>query len=454
VSLRSTAAEPRRPSIDTVAGLVACVLLISANAVFVAAEFGLVAVDRVRIERDHAEGSAPAGRVLGLLRNLSSTLAAAQLGITLASLVLGFVAEPTVRRVLDPVLGEGSGWSVPIALVLATVFQTVFGELIPKSIAVTFAPATTRRLAVPIRLWLAFARPITSVLHGLSNRIVRIVGVEPRAELAATTSREELELLIRTSGEHGALEADEVNLLTRSIRFTEKTAADVLVPRVAMEAIHRDATVADLVARAVEHQYSRLPVFGADLDDIVGVVHVKSVFAVPPERRAATTVATIAEEVLAVPEGRELVELFGDFRTRHAYLAVVVDEHGGTAGIVTLEDLLEELVGEIGDEYDEDDDAVLTTTRDEAGARILPGSLHPDEVFEACGFRLPEGEYETLAGFVLSGLGHVPEPGERVAVDGWDFEVVAMDRLRVASVRVQPPAGWRAAAAPVERGGT
>jgi CBS domain containing-hemolysin-like protein len=416
--------------------------LISANAFFVAGEFSLVACDRVRIEHEADSGSSTARRVVSLSRQLSLSLASTQLGITVASLLLGFIAEPSVRRVLEPILGDAKGVSVVVSLFLAAVFQTVLGEVVPKSVAITFADRTARTLAYPLWIFTLVTRPVSKVFNGIANKVVRSFGVEPRDELSSTTSTEELQFLIKTSGEAGALDPEDVRLLTRTIRFAEKTAADALVPRVQIEAVRFDATVADVVARALETKYSRLPVYETDLDDIVGVVHVKSVFTVPAERRATTPVTAIMSEVLAVPEGRDLGELFRDFRARHMYLAVVVDEHGGTAGIITLEDVVEELVGEIGDEYDDDDADTddATFTRGQArGTFVVPGSLHPDEVYERCGFTMPEGEFETFAGFVLDQLGHLPEPGERFEYNGWRFEVVAMDRRRVAAVRVKAP---------------
>ena len=417
-------------------------MLISANAFFVAGEFSLVACDRVRIEHEADAGSSTARRVVSLSRQLSLSLASTQLGITVASLLLGFIAEPSVRRVLEPVLGDAKGVSVVVSLFLAAVFQTVLGEVVPKSVAITFADRTARTLAYPLWIFTLVTRPVSKVFNGIANKVVRGFGVEPRDELSSTTSTEELQFLIKTSGEAGALDPEDVRLLTRTIRFAEKTAADALVPRVQIEAVRYDATVADVVARALETKYSRLPVYETDLDDIVGVVHVKSVFTVPAERRGTTPVTAIMSEVLAVPEGRDLGELFRDFRARHMYLAVVVDEHGGTAGIITLEDVVEELVGEIGDEYDDDDADTddATFTRGQArGTFVVPGSLHPDEVFERCGFTMPEGEFETFAGFVVDQLGHLPEPGERFEYKGWRFEVVAMDRRRVAAVRVKAP---------------
>jgi CBS domain containing-hemolysin-like protein len=414
--------------------------LISANAFFVAGEFSLVACDRVRIEHEADSGSSTARRVVSLSRRLSLSLASTQLGITVASLLLGFIAEPSVRRVLEPILGDAKGVSVVVSLFLAAVFQTVLGEVVPKSVAITFADTTARTLAYPLWLFTVATRPVSTVFNGIANRVVRRFGVEPRDELSSTTSTEELQFLIRTSGEAGALDPEDVRLLTRTIRFADKTAADALIPRVQIEAVAREASVADLVARVIDTKYSRLPVYGTDLDDIVGVVHVKSIFSVPAAARATTPVAEIMSEVLAVPEGRDLGELFRDFRAQHSYLAVVVDEHGGTAGIITLEDVVEELVGEIGDEYDDDDaDATTFTRGQERGTFVVSGSLHPDEVIERCGFSMPDGEFETFAGFVVDQLGHVPETGERFEYDGWRFEVVAMDRRRVAAVRVKAP---------------
>ena len=436
------------PLIDTALGLIACFALIAANAVFVAGEFSLVAADRVRIEAEAAEGKVTAKRVLGLSRNLSLTLAATQLGITVASLLLGFLAEPAVRRVLDPVLGDTKTWSVVVSLLLATIFQTVLGEVVPKNLAISSPNATARALAFPVWLFGVITGPVTRLFNGIANRIVRAFGVEPRDELSTTNSMEELALLIKSSGEAGALEPEDVTLLTRSIRFGEKTAEDVLVPRVQIEALHRATTLTDLVAKAVATNYSRFPVFGRDLDDIVGVVHAKSVFTVPRDQWPATLVASIMHAVLAVPERRDLADLFHDFRSQRSYLAVVVDEHGGTAGIITLEDVLEELVGEIGDEYDTDEDTTSLPSGngqrgniEESDVYLLAGSLHHDEVREQCGLHMPDGEFETLAGFVLDQLGRVPVAGESFSYDGWLIEVVSVERRRVVTVRLVAPYG-------------
>jgi CBS domain containing-hemolysin-like protein len=254
-------------------------------------------------------------------------------------------------------------------------------------------------------------------------------------------SLEELELLIRSSGEEGTLEPEALTLLTRSIRFGEKDAASALVPRPSVTSVAVGDSVADLAARAVDTGHSRFPVVGTDLDDVRGVVHVKDVYRVPFPERAGTSVEEIMVPAFVVPETRDLADLLADLRRMGSHLAVVVDEHGGTAGIITLEDVLEEIVGEIDDEHDRPTPELTVVQR--PGEWILDGSLHPDEVFDACGFRMPEGDYETLAGFVLAELGRIPDVGARFDHDGWHLEVVARDNLRVSSVslRHRPGAG-------------
>lgn len=420
----------------------AAVGLVVANAGFVAAEFALVAVDRARVDERAGQGNARAGQVQRLLGRLSYHLSGAQLGITITSLLLGALAEPAIAQVIEPWLGDAfggssAGVSVAIALVVATVVQMVFGELVPKSIATTKPLETSFALARPTAVYGVLARPLVALLDGMANRLTRKVGVEPAEELEAIPDRGELEHLIRSSGEEGTLDAGEVELLTRSIRLADKSADDAMVPRTRMVAIESVATVAGLVEIAGTTGHSRFPVIGDDLDDVVGVVHVKAVHSVPVSRRADTPVTELMAPAVAIPESRDLDELLVDLREGGQQLAVVVDEHGGTAGIITLEDVIEEIVGEIDDEYDAP--PTLLTRVEAAGSTVVPASLHPDEVMDATGFEMPEGEYETLAGLVLDRLGHIPVPGEMATVDGWRLEVVAMDRLRIATVRLVAP---------------
>ena len=413
-----------------------------ANAGFVAAEFALVAVDRTRVEERAGQGSGVARQVQRLLSRLSYHLSGAQLGITITSLLLGFIAEPAIATLIAPLLERvvsdpPSGLSIGAALFIATIVQMVLGELVPKAIATSRPLETSFALARPTAVYGVLARPVVALLDGLAARLTRRLGVEPTEELEAIPDREELEHLIRSSGEEGTLDAGEVELLTRSIRLADKSADDAMIPRVRVVAVENTATVDALVDVAVDTGHSRFPVIGDDLDDVVGFVHVKAVHEVPVDRRSSTSVSELMAPILAVPEARELDELLLDLRQGGSQLAVVIDEHGGTAGIITLEDILEEIVGEIDDEYD---DAPAQLTRVEAkGSTVLPASLHPDEVESATGFEMPDGEYETLAGLILDRLGHIPVPGEMCTVDGWRLEVVAMDRLRIATVRIVAP---------------
>lgn len=424
--------------IDVALGLVAVAVLVVATSFFVAAEFALVAVDRDRVESLAERGDRRARVARSALRRLSFNLSGAQLGITVTSLVLGFIAEPTVAEVLKPLFGfvpsgARAGVAVGVALVMVTILTMVVGELIPKGVAVSKPLESALALAAPIRVYSTLFGPLIKVLNAAADWSVRHLGIEPRDELRSVRTIEELELLIESSGEEGTLDPEAFNLLARTIRFGNKTAADALVPRVDMVSIPASATVADLAALAVRSGHSRFPIIGGDSDDVVGIVHAKDVLLIQADERATSPVTAIAREPLFVPEGRTLQSLLTEIRNGTKPLAVVLDEYGGVAGVVSLEDILEEIVGDIEDEHDP---APPLTQSLPEGTLVVEGSLHPDEVREVIGFEVPEGPYETLAGYLLSRLGHIPVPGERVSAAGWIFEVLAMDRRRIASVRV------------------
>lgn len=412
-------------------------LLVGINGFWVAVEFALVAVDRSRLQ---AEGTRSwrARTALDLIRRLSFHLSGAQLGITVTSLILGFLIEPLAAQLLEPLVGGvmGRGATIALGLALATVFQMVVGELVPKNIAIARAEQTTLALAPLAKLLNLAAAPFIHLFNSAANATVRRLGMEPQEELQHVRSLEEIEYLIRSSGEIGTLAPEALELLTRTIRFGNKTAAEALTPRFQVVSVPVDATVAELVELARVENYSRFPVHGRGLDDIRGVVHLKEVFSLPLQQRTERSVGSIMVDAYVVPETRELLGLLGELRESGEKLAVVIDEHGGTAGIVTLEDILEEIVGEIDDEHDE---ATGDTVAVEPGVYVLAGTLHADEVAERCGFEVPDGDYETLAGFVLDRLGHLPEPGEEVTCDGWRIEVVEMDRRRIASLQLTEP---------------
>lgn len=424
-------------------GLIAVVLLIATTGFFVAAEFALVAIDRSRLEQQAQSGSRRAVVALSVVRRLSFHLSGAQLGVTLSSLVLGFVAEPTlVRAFRGPVtalIGGGAAEtvSVIVALTVATVGSMLLGELIPKGLVLARPMRATLYLAGPLRIFSVVFGPLIAFANGVANRIVRLFGVEPREELTAARSPEELQALVRASGEGGGLHSEEVTLLSRSLRFGTKTAEDAMVPRRDVVYLPRDATVADLTKVAIDTGHSRFPVIGTDLDEVVGVVHAKDVFRLAPAHRATASVESLMSPLVAVPEYRPLSKLLGDLQGRGTHLALVVDEYGGTAGIITVEDLLEEIVGEIADEYDAPD--VSLTALGPGGSMNLSGGLRPDEVADSVGFHMPEGPYATLAGFVLHRLGHIPAEGEWFSEQGWLLRVSGMDRHRIETVGILGP---------------
>ena len=429
---------------ETLLGFGAVVLLIAATAVFVASEFAMVAVERPQLDL-LAQTSRRARLAKRLLARLSFHLSGAQLGITVAALLLGFIAEPTIGAAVEDVFGiESRTASVAIALALASALTTVVGELVPKGLAIA-RPARTAIATAPFtHAYGIVAKPVIAVLDSTANWLVRLLGVEPADELRSVRSLDELAILIRSSGEQGTIRDEDRELLDRTIRFSGKDAADALVPRLAMTAVPKTATVGELSALAIETGHSRIPVYGSDLDDIVGVVEAKDVYRLRGPERAAATVEQIMREPTVVPETRPLDDILMDMRSAQNRFAVVVDEHGGTAGLITLEDLVEEIVGDIEDEYDP---TLRLSTPLGAGRYVLDASLHHDEVEALVGFDMPEGEYETLAGFLLDRFGYIPDVGDRVEYAGWDFEVLERDRLRVSSVAVQPPEPRRDGAA-------
>ena len=350
-----------------------------------------------------------------------------------------------IEPALSPVVGEAAtrGVSLVIAIVVATFVQMTVGELVPKGLAIARPETTTFLLAPAIAVYGIVFGPLIKLLDGAANRAVRLLGIEPADELSRVRTLPELKALVESSREEGTLDIGASELLTRTIRFEGKVAEDVLIARTAVAALPRDATIADLVLLAITSGHSRFPVYADDLDEVLGVVHVRRVHGVPAEERATTEVIGYIEPVFAVPESRDLAEVLIDLHRENAHLAVVVDEYGGTAGIITLEDILEEIVGEIADEHDPLEQPVSRSTAD--GEWVVAGTTHPDELADMTTLLIPEGEYETLAGFLLDRLGHIPCDGEIVVFKGWTLRVESMDRRRIAEVRVQSPTFLRGA---------
>ena len=426
-------------------GLLAVVALTLGTAVSVASEFALTALERSQVDAHVAErGDRSAKRVQRAHRALSFQLSGSQLGITVTTLVTGYVAEPAIAALFQPGLagiglpgGLAGGIATVLALLLATTLSMVFGELVPKNIAIA-DPLRTARAVVWMQSGFAYTfRWLISGLNAAANAIVRRLGVEPAEELRSARSPHELSSLVRTSARHGTLDAGTATLLDRSLRFTDRVAEDLMTPRVRVESLDADDTVGDLVALSRRSGFSRFPVYDNDPDVVLGVVHVKQAFGVPVADRSWVTVRELTQAVPTVPESLDGDALLTSLRESGLQVALVVDEYGGTAGLVTLEDLVEEIVGEVRDEHDRAEQARVRLLG--RGIWLVSGLLRDDEVAEATGFDMPEGPYETLAGLVVARLGRIPAVGADVTVDGWTLTVMRRDRHRVAELRLARP---------------
>ncbi len=421
---------------------------------FVAAEFSLVNLDRADLEARQRDGAKGLGPIIGALRITSTHLSSAQLGITMTTLLAGYTFEPALSGFLAVPLAAlrlSPAAREPIAAVLgllcATVISMIIGELLPKNLSLAL-PLRIARVVVPFQVgFTAVFRPAVVLLNRTANAVLRAVGVEPKEELSGARSAEELSSLVRRSAMEGVLDRDTATLLTRSLSFSGHTAADVMTPRPRLSVIPRSASAADVLDLARRTGFSRFPVTGEDgVDDVVGVVHVKQAMAVPRDRRAEVPVGAIENRPLRVPETVTLDALLGELRGRGYQMAIVIDEYGGTAGVATLEDLVEELVGDLVDEHDRTR-AGIVRGRD---SLTFPGILRPDEIEDQAGVRVPEsGLYETVAGFVVSELGRLPRVGDTVRIEQGVLEVLRLDGRRIDRLRFRPDPSPQAEAAGV-----
>lgn len=426
--------------------LAAAGLLILANGFFVAAEFGLVTVDRSEAERAATEGDRPARAVVAALRELSFQLSGTQLGITLTSLVVGMLAEPALARLLHaPLTAVGlppstvPSVAVATGILLASALQMVIGELVPKNWAVSHPMRVARFVARPQRAFSRLFRPVIAGLNNIANRLVRLLGVEPTDELAAARTRGELVSLATHSARAGALEPDTAELFVRTLSLGELTVDTVMTPRVRVSALHCSATAQDVLNLTRATGLSRFPVYQEGLDEVVGMVHLKDALAVPARDRLRLPVADIAVPPLLVPETVPVQVLLDRLRSDQP-IAVVVDEYGGTAGVVTLEDIVEELVGEVRDEHDGDEAALpeLSGPRpaeDGYPAWDAAGSCRTGRL-ASIGMDVPDGPYETVAGLVADLLGRIPVPGDTARLPDWELRVRLVSHHRAEQVRL------------------
>ncbi|MEV0327277.1 hemolysin family protein [Micromonospora echinospora] len=435
-----------------VVGLVLIIVLTAATGYFVAQEFGYVAVDRGKLRQMADDGDPAAARALQVTSRLSFMLSGAQLGITVTALLVGYVAEPFLGAGLAELLGVAGistavslPLSVALALVIATVVQMVLGELAPKNLAIARPEPLARALSRSTLIYLAVAGPLIKLFDRAAVRLLRRVGIEPIEELPSGATPQDLEQIIAESREEGHLDAAMSDLLDRGLDFRGLTAGEAMVPRVDVHTVRADEPVRRVV-ELLDTGHSRFPVRGAEgVDDLVGVVGIADVLGVPPAERGTTPVSAVAVPPLLVPETLPLPTVLDRLRVGHRQLACVVDEYGGFAGVISLEDIAEELVGPI---RDEDDPPERAPARQDDGSWVVPARWRIDEVADSTGIALPEGpEYDTVSGLVMRELGRVPEVGDLLEIglpaeDGEPapralVEVLAVDRHVADSVRLR-----------------
>lgn len=435
--------------------LLVSIVLVLGCGVFVAAEFSLLAVNRNSVEALAKKGDPAARGVLRALQTLSTQLSSAQVGITLTNLIIGYLAEPAIAQLIKPLLTMlhvpaqlTASIAITLGLVIATAVTMIFGELVPKNLAIARPYKTAASIQFPLMLFTALMRRPIALLNGSANAILRWFGIRPTEKLASARSADELLSLVRRSADRGTLPRETAAMLERSLNFGDLTALDAMTPRLRVKALQQDGVVADVLRLARETGFSRFPVYGATLDDVVGVVHVKHALSAPKADRTSVKISDRMIEPLLVPSSISLEALLDDLRGNGLQMAIAVDEFGAVDGVITIEDLLEELVGDLKDEHDHSG-AVVSALSEYSWD--ISGLLRPDELAEATDVYLPEHEeVETIAGLVAHRLERIPEVGDEVVVAGVDregrdvvatFTVLNMDRHRVDRLRLDSAPG-------------
>ncbi|MFQ5746568.1 MAG: hemolysin family protein [Gemmatimonadota bacterium] len=438
-------------SLAVVLKLLAVLVLVAANAFFVAAEFALVGARRTRIRELAAGGDRLARSVEAAQKNLDRSISGTQLGITLASLGLGWIGEPAIAQTLHGAFASLAppwsgimthGTAAALAFALITFLHIVLGELAPKSLALLRPETVSRAVAGPLNAFNAIVTPFIWVLNGAANGVLRAAGMSVAGARERVHSSDEIQMLVRQSLAEGAVEDDEEAMIHGVFELTHTVAREVMTPRPDIVAFHESATLDEVLNVAAESGFSRFPVYRSSIDEVTGVVLVKDLLGwLRDGDDASFSLSEVAREPYFVPDSKAVDDLIADFRASKLHLAIVVDEFGGTDGIVTLEDLLEEIVGDIYDEHDaaEADIRIL-----EDGRILLDGGADFTDVLEE--FDLPaveeeDDDYDTIAGYVIAHLGRIPEPGERVRLGRGEFEVLETHEQRVTSLELRLDVG-------------
>ena len=440
-------------------GVLGLIVLVALNGLFVAAEYSLVSVRRTRIDQRAVEGSIPARRVQRVLSQLDLYIAAVQLGVSMASLGIGFIAEPSIEHLVRPVLNgahlpEGTlrAISFAIAFILSTFLHILFGELVPKSIALQRSEQVAFSLSAPLAAFTRVFRPVIRALTGLSVAILKLLGMKAVAGHRTPHSEEEIRAIVSASSQEGVLEDEEKELLYNVFDLSDTPTRAIMTPRVDMVVIPEEATLSDLLALYQEHGYSRVPVYRGTRDTIVGIAHASDVLAHLASLESVQ-VGAIVRPTYYAPESMKVIDLFRALKARKTHMAIVVDEFGGTSGLVTFEDVLEELVGEIYDETDEEEAALVQRVGE--GVYLIDAATPVGDVEDVLGVSLADGEeddFDTLSGYINQRFGYIPAAGEGMEVEGWRLQVEKADERRVSKVRASKIHGADASVAPSASG--
>ena len=425
-------------------GILALVVLVLLNGYFVASEFALVSVRRTKIDQLVNENVSSARSVQAILKKLDLYIASTQLGITMASLSIGFVAEPAIEHLIAPAL-KNAGLeestvktiSFATAFIISTILHIVFGELAPKTLALQRSEKTSLAVAVPLLIFTTLFRPVILSLNWLGNAVVKLFGLEPDTGHRAAYSSEEIRMIVDSSGQAGVFEQQAQEMLENVFEFQDTPVKAIMVHRTEVEAMEKGSSLREMVALRKKFSYSRLPVFDETVDNIIGIVHTQDAL-LHVDELDSTTVDDLMRPAFFVPENMKVRDLFSSLKKQKSHMAIVVDEFGGMSGLVTLENVLEELVGDIYDETDEEEEDVERLSENEY---LVEADLHIDDVETLLDIELDgrdSGEFETIAGYIFSKLGYIPQIGETVRASGWDFEIVDASERQIKKVRISP----------------
>ncbi len=428
--------------IGSVVMLLAALSLVAANAFFVLSEFSIVKVRRTRLEEIAGQGNKTAKVALDIVNNLDSYLSANQLGITLSSLALGWLGEPAIARLITPLLSNAITTnpliihtiSIVIAFTIITLLHVVLGELVPKSIAIQKTETAVLMIAWPLTIFHKLAYPLIFIFDKVAAISLRLIGMEPGKDHESSHTEAELRMIVNASFVDGMITDTEGRLLDNVFTFSDKTAREVMVPRTDMVCLYLDDTYDESLQTVLSASYTRFPLCRTDKDSIIGMVHLRDLLENALYNKPATSLENTMREILFVPETTNISSIMQTMRSKRIHIAIVVDEYGGTAGLITLEDIIEEIVGEIDDEYDLMKDPDITEI--EPCVYEVSGLLAQGDIEKLLNIDLGEHDDETIGGFVFSLIGRKPEVGDKVASAGYVFEVINVDRIRIDRLRI------------------